>query len=125
MKQEWITALRSGEYKQTTDTLRDDKGFCCLGVLCDLVDPSGWDGEWYDGSFATPPKALIKKLGFQPNVDIPVEAENGGFYIPAIDTTVEADRLDTTHNGKLISIAGLNDRGLSFDKIADLLEIYL
>ena len=36
IKQRWLDALRSGEYKQTTETLRDENGFCCLGVLCDL-----------------------------------------------------------------------------------------
>jgi len=36
IKQRWLDALRSGEYKQTTGNLRDINGFCCLGVLCDL-----------------------------------------------------------------------------------------
>lgn len=36
IKQRWLEALRSGEYKQTTENLRDSNGFCCLGVLCDL-----------------------------------------------------------------------------------------
>ncbi len=34
-KQKWIAKLRSGEYPQTTQTLRDKNGFCCLGVLCE------------------------------------------------------------------------------------------
>lgn len=42
-KKKWVKALRSGEYKQGRTKLRslDDK-FCCLGVLCNLVDPLGW-----------------------------------------------------------------------------------
>lgn len=38
IKKEWVTALRSGEYKQGKTQLRtaDDK-FCCLGVLCDIA----------------------------------------------------------------------------------------
>ena len=31
-----IKALRSGEYKQTTETLQDEYGYCCLGVMCDV-----------------------------------------------------------------------------------------
>lgn len=31
--EDWIGALRSGRYKQTAGTLRNDEGFCCLGVL--------------------------------------------------------------------------------------------
>lgn len=41
-KAKWIAALRSGDYQQTQETLRDSKGFCCLGVACDVFDPDGW-----------------------------------------------------------------------------------
>ena len=36
VKEKWLNALRSGEYKQTRGNLKTDCGFCCLGVLCDL-----------------------------------------------------------------------------------------
>ena len=36
IKAKWLAALRSGEYEQTRNTLRNCKGFCCLGVLTDL-----------------------------------------------------------------------------------------
>ena len=36
IKQRWLEALRSGEYKQTKENLQNSDGFCCLGVLCDL-----------------------------------------------------------------------------------------
>lgn len=36
LKAKWIEALRSGKYQQTQHRLKDDKGFCCLGVLCDV-----------------------------------------------------------------------------------------
>lgn len=42
IKEKWITALRSGEYKQGKDVLRSGDEFCCLGVLCDLICPHGW-----------------------------------------------------------------------------------
>jgi hypothetical protein len=31
-KQEWIQALRSGEYQQCQGTLTNNIGYCCLGV---------------------------------------------------------------------------------------------
>jgi len=31
-KDEWVEALRSKEFPQTMGALRDDQGFCCLGV---------------------------------------------------------------------------------------------
>ena len=36
IKQQWVTALRSGEYTQARWNLQTEQGFCCLGVLCDL-----------------------------------------------------------------------------------------
>ena len=36
IKKKWIAALRSGEYQQTCEVLRNEDGFCCLGVLTDL-----------------------------------------------------------------------------------------
>ena len=37
IKQEWVKALRSGEYDQGKDELRSYANtYCCLGVLCDL-----------------------------------------------------------------------------------------
>jgi len=36
-KQQWISALISGEYKQTEGTLKDEHGYCCLGVACSVM----------------------------------------------------------------------------------------
>lgn len=36
LKEKWVEALRSGKYSQTMRQLKDDTGFCCLGVLCDI-----------------------------------------------------------------------------------------
>jgi len=38
---EWIAALRSGEYQQGQELLHPTEDeFCCLGVYCDLIDPT-------------------------------------------------------------------------------------
>lgn len=37
IKRKWVKALRSGRYKQTQTMLKDDGGYCCLGVLCTVV----------------------------------------------------------------------------------------
>ena len=36
--QQWVAALRSGDYKQGKSVLhnQDTNTYCCLGVLCDL-----------------------------------------------------------------------------------------
>ena len=37
IKEKWVKALRSGEYKQGKYVLRSQADeYCCLGVLCDL-----------------------------------------------------------------------------------------
>ena len=54
LKKEWIRRLRSGAYQQGTGYLRDnstgEEEYCCMGVLCDIVDPKSWDkndaGQW-------------------------------------------------------------------------------
>ncbi len=33
-KENWVNALTSGEYQQTTHTLCDEYGFCAIGVAC-------------------------------------------------------------------------------------------
>lgn len=53
LKERWVAALRSGKYPQGRDNLREPEGgFCCLGVLCDLVAPGGWRVSW-DGTYYT------------------------------------------------------------------------
>jgi hypothetical protein len=58
IKSRWLEALRSGDYKQTTATLRStDNGYCCLGVLCELALQEGIvrreDGERWSTYIAT------------------------------------------------------------------------
>lgn len=36
---QWLEALRSGEFKQTKETLQDNEGYCCLGVACKVLIP--------------------------------------------------------------------------------------
>lgn len=36
IKDKWVSALRSGLLQQTTESLKDTEGFCCLGVLCEI-----------------------------------------------------------------------------------------
>jgi hypothetical protein len=50
IKESWMDALRSGEYPQTHGKLRDDNGFCCLGVLVDLFLKEN-KKEWIEDEF--------------------------------------------------------------------------
>lgn len=76
----WLAALRSGKYKQGKYALKrvlpEEEGgttFCCLGVLCDIVDSTKWtelnDAEsggvqiYNDGGALCPPESLLKTAG--------------------------------------------------------------
>lgn len=42
-KKNWLNALRSGKYKQTSSVLRDENDhYCCMGVAADIIDPTAW-----------------------------------------------------------------------------------
>ena len=49
LKERWITALRSGDYSQSQGCLQDKYGWCCLGVLCNIVDGTKWSEPDEDG----------------------------------------------------------------------------
>ena len=38
LKEKWLTALRSGEYKQGFNYLKKDDCHCALGVLCAIIN---------------------------------------------------------------------------------------
>jgi len=97
----WIDALRSGKYEQTQRQLRREDSFCCLGVLCDLYDPQGWDGDFHHEFGMYPPKQVFDWLGI-------------------IDTGDSLEVQD--EDGHWINVAVMNDEGASFDEIADALE---
>ena len=71
---QWAKALRSGKYTQTQETLcrvGDDKtrSFCCLGVLCDMVDTKRWKEDPFvenlswSGLTGLPPHSTLKRFG--------------------------------------------------------------
>ena len=43
LRDELIEALESGTYKQAQGRLRRGDAFCCLGVACNIHDPSLWN----------------------------------------------------------------------------------
>lgn len=90
-KDQWLAALRSGDYTQGTGFLRTQTAagleHCCLGVLCEAVLGSDIRGE--DGcTDDTDPPELVAA--------IPEEARR--------------------------ELAALNDDGVSFSALADVIE---
>lgn len=49
----WVTALRSGDYNQGVGSLiGEGNTFCCLGVLCNIINPDNWDSNEPKASYA-------------------------------------------------------------------------
>lgn len=148
-KRMWIEALRSGTYPQTTRNLRDDVGFCCLGVMCDLArkedesngrwrlhsDEDGqlkhfytFEGPRADGT--TLPPFNVSRWFFGLNDLDSLDPDNYDqidFVVnPLIyseTALIEAASFFDSDSGKWWTpIAALNDNGYTFDQIADLVE---
>lgn len=105
---EWIEALRSGKYKQGKYHLRNrDSYFCCLGVACDLNDPSAWreDYDELDG------KKSYSYHSNHRNLSTDLDENLRDYY-----------GIDYGFEGQLISA---NDRrSATFSEIADMIENY-
>lgn len=121
----WVRALRSGEFQQTKNYLNvitsyeEDTpvGLCCLGVAsmvanvpyrdqnsdgCILREFGPADGKSdKDRSFSVAPQMTIDWLGLRDS--------NGTF------ATIH-------YEGTKDCLSGMNDRGMTFDQIADFIE---
>jgi hypothetical protein len=121
IKELWVNALRSGDYEQTTEALRTKSGFCCLGVLCDIVSDrlnTNWKLVTHDDGFIT---KLTYSFG---NSDDPLSNVNE--YLPSIVAEyVELEPNPSCHtNTAKIYLTELNDSGSTFSDIADIIEQY-
>lgn len=109
----WVPALRSGKYTQGTGSLRDaNDNFCCLGVLCDRVNPEGWtfnersDRYEFEGNPTTLPQKFAETLGL----------DDWGTFGQL------SSLINERTNSELGCLTNLNDSGeADFDFIADLL----
>lgn len=114
IKQCWIEALRSGEYQQTQGYLRTDTGYCCLGVLTDLYIKETGE-KWTDngcsytfcGSNSFLPQCVVDWADLESC--FPRIAKNDGQF-------------NYLHCMEDLFLASINDKGKSFEEIADLIE---
>ncbi len=68
----WIVALRSKKYQQCREQLKSEKGFCCLGVLCDISGTGHWQNNHFiyepngrhDVTFNALPSELLSAIQF-------------------------------------------------------------
>ena len=108
VKSLWLSALRSGEFQQTSGVLQSsDNRYCCLGVLCELHRRSHPENKWEN-----PPEHLVgfQYLGNRSVLPIPVAEWAGLEDSNPIPKDAEQ------------SLAEYNDDGLDFNAIADKIE---
>jgi hypothetical protein len=92
LKVKWLAALRSGDYPQGQGTLRSTEGFCCLGVLCDVIDPNGWElGLPHASTYAdTSVRWTDPESGERDRVELPRSvASRAGLPLQIADKLVE------------------------------------
>lgn len=109
--QKWVAALRSGNYQQARNTLRSLKGYCCLGVACEVyrIEHPGVDWQAmevgtvfsFESYTRVLPDSVRDWLGLATHV---------GRYSEDTDSTEDID------------LTAANDSGLSFAAIADIIE---
>jgi hypothetical protein len=112
IKERWLIALRSGEYHQGKEWLKNDGNFCCLGVLCDLHAKE--TGTYWE--------ALSDNVGsyMESSETLPAKVQEwaGLPHTCGASLDFQADEgLTLTRD-----ITELNDSGHTFKEIADLIE---
>ena len=100
--QEWVDALRSGDYNQTKETLKGELpdggvGYCCLGVLADIM---GYEIEV--ATYVGDEKDILYETEGPINIYTKFKEEIG---VKFIDHLIKC-----------------NDEGMSFDDISNLIE---
>lgn len=112
IKRKWVDALRSGKYKQARGKLKNRAGgFCCLGVLCDIVGVKPeWVSTYKSGLHNT-------DASYNKSVHGHYRFENEKNYLPSrVSEIAKVSMADQ----KLL--ANKNDTGASFNAIANYIE---
>lgn len=130
-RKKWVEALRSGKYEQGKGQLRQDNKFCCLGVACDILETVKWEVDRVSGD-------QDKVLG--ESTALPAQIQNfyglnacfGSFLRKALPLELQQKVLDKfpDHGRRILmeifdkwDLTQLNDAGVPFEIIADIIEI--
>lgn len=111
VKQKWIAALESGEYKQGKFNLNKDEQFCCLGVLCDIYSKEMGE-PWVNSNFDYGKKLILKAEG---NLPVQVKKWSG---LASFDGGLSI----TNRQGGEVWLSNLNDHDMPFSQIVDLIK---
>lgn len=123
IKADWVKSLRSGEYQQGVGALRltfdRERRFCCLGVLADRAVLAGVVPGW-QGHDSSPEASIYGEWQVLPEA---VGAWAGLWDTnPLVRVAKPSEDYPWTWSERTESLAELNDDGLTFAEIADLIE---
>jgi hypothetical protein len=115
IKQRWCKALKAGNYIQTSGTyLADNSGYDALGLLCDLyildTDNNFWLYNMITHRYELDGQDNVLPLAVADWAGIPQTPLIDRFVVPVI------------WEGKMTNIAKLNDSGMTFKQLADIIE---
>ena len=97
-REEWAQALESGAYPQGRKYLTDgDGGYCCFGVLCELIDPTRTQWE-------------------------PTNTYPDNYLLSVVGYSLSAERDTFTPSNGAFRLAVANDTGTPFTEIANLIR---
>jgi hypothetical protein len=124
VKSEWLSRLRSGNYPQGMTYLRWKGQYCCLGVLCEIAEEQGATADNESGddspSFFGPAAGPLSSIWTPGDVvrwafeDIPetLDADEFAWLITGPDDT----------GADIANLGQLNDRGETFEEIANIID---
>ena len=111
VKEKWLKALRSGEYKQGKGVLRNsDNEFCCLAVLCDVVlEDNPNIGSW---------KSTLDNCYYFSTGD-----DKDAIYLPQVISDITGINKRGEFSENSAPLTAYNDSyGMTFNQIADIIE---
>jgi hypothetical protein len=126
IKELWVKALRSGEFKQCIGHLESNGKYCALGVLAALAMLDGYctfkpDKGFgrFDNKYKTLSYTIMEWAGIASDEE---EDDEGKEYKRFLHPGAGAVKF--LNKGKETSIMKLNDSGKSFNELADIIDIH-
>jgi hypothetical protein len=117
-RRQWVAALRSGEFAQGRNALRDGDSYCCLGVACELAARANVirPGRRAVPRPGVPRSDMVYGYGSVGNTGyLPIEVMD---WLGVLSNTAPL----TDPPEGIPHLAAANDQGMSFHEIADLIE---
>lgn len=115
IKEQWCAALESGTYTQGTGSLRHAEKYCCLGVLCEILHIPHTINKSESVNFYDYDTTYAGEISTLPQIAIDLSGLSSSN--PSI--SIESDR----YFGN--TLASLNDEGMPFNNLAQLIRAQL